>query len=392
MPGKLRLILLIASLMILAGCGGDTAPETVATLTPVPTLTQQERVAFAPGLPQNPLQLVVVPLRRADETSTALLESALYERTGIYFEVIQVESSARALTALCNSGEGIVSIVWLDGVTTAAARAQNCGQPALLVASVPVSRPLITGAPEATPEATIEAPELPTDEPSQAETPEATSEETAEALNEEATTEPVETAVEEESTPEATPVATTAENLQIGTAGLILLNEDFGGLTSLRGEVFCRLSETDFFTWFVPALVMQQGGLDPQRDVTVREEDSLEALVQAVSDGDCAATGLSQDAYDTLFAEQPDLFENVEIAATTPAFPYGLLLYPLEIDLGVRLTLNEQLPLLAQDETVGAVLRGLLGQTALLPVEDETLADFDAFLTATGFDFAQLGN
>ena len=80
-------------------------------------------------------------------------------------------------------------------------------------------------------------------------------------------------------------------------------------------------------------------------------------------DGDCAATGISQSAFDAL-GNIPE----ITVVATTVELPHAILVYPMEIGLGVRLKLAEELPALADDPLENRPLRLLLGQAQIVLV------------------------
>lgn len=420
------LILLLLISFVLAGCGGrseDDTPQVVSSPTPQPTLTIEERIQFPAGQAENPLRMVIRPvdtvnrriatiltdeldLRAAqarpdasladvleDDDNMAALNAALlrdfgvqitgdeastvatvgelirhvqgqigeqvsadiFDRTSLYVNVVLVDDYGNALDNLCASGGGIVSISWLDGITYQAATAQRCGQPALQVAVAEGFEEDFSVEPvEATPEATSEA------------TPDV-----------------------DEDNEEEPPAEMVASQFRTGTPGVLFTNSSFGSdsIVLVEDRIFCRLGVDDLYSWFLPALVMDQNNLDPLRAPSaIIDYASPEALVDAVESGDCAMSGLAQDQYEMLASD------DLVVVDETAAFPYGILMYPLEVGLGVRLSITENLIAIAEDPEDGRTLRLLLGQNALLPAEPNDFEALDAYLTATGYDFAQLGN
>jgi acyl carrier protein len=339
----------------------------------------------------------------------------MFDRTGIYFEVVTVPGYARALTEVCASGSGIVSIAWLDGLTYRAGVERNCGMPALEMAVSDAPRQefellAIPAAPdepvgddeeaEATPEVTPET------TPDPEETPEADGE--VEAPDEAVDDEPAddengdeEAAVddeangEDENEVEATPEVTPEPEdepaaLRVGARGVIIADASLGSssLGVVQGRTLCRRGVDDFYSWFLPALILEQNGIDPVRaPEAIVDYADTRSLVGAVARGDCALAGLSEDAWRAL-----EPVDGATVIQTTVPFPYGVLLYPLEIELGVRLSLNENLIALAEDEDAGRALRLLLGQDALVPTPTDELTLLNSFLSATGRNFQQLGN
>jgi len=272
----------------------------------------------------------------------------------------------------------------LDGVSYTAAVAQRCGQPALQMAVANV-RPdefaetiefVVMETPtEVMPEETAEATTevdgadgeedttpttVPTDEPEVVETPEA----------------------EDESPFEIT--------LAAGDAGLVIANRDFdsSSIFLVQDRTFCRLGHGDFYSWLLPSLVMIDNNIDPYTaPAEIVDYDDIPSLVQAVADGDCDASGISQSTYNAL-----EDTSGISIIETTIDFPYGIFMYPLEVELGVRLSLTKDMIEFADDLQVSRPLRLLLGQDAIVEVLPGDLDELDAFMIDTGFDFAQMGN
>ncbi|GAB4508850.1 MAG: hypothetical protein OHK0046_02520 [Anaerolineae bacterium] len=417
---------LVALAIVLGACSGggennDAAPSANATPVPVATLTFEERLAFPAGQVENPIQMLIHPvetvaLRLSDvlvqefsvrrarlspdatladdlglddltalspvllrdfgvalvpadtEALTTLadlvtfvqsglgdqLEETIAARSSLYVDVLLIDEASEALNGLCESGTGLASAPWLDGLAYAAAMAQNCGQPALQVASarLPVAAlfPTLTD-----------------------ETPEATAEATADSAPE-ATPEPL---------PEVDP-----DDLRTGEAVVLFSTTPLTSITSLADRVFCRLNSQDVSSWFVPLLLMEQVGLDPLRaPAEIRDVATADALVAAVAEGECEVAALPEGAFSS--APRAD---GVSTVTTTTPFPFGVLVYPLEVQLGVRLSLNENLIAIAADPAAGRPLRLLLGADALLPAAPDDFAEMTGFIAASGYDLAQLGN
>ena len=115
----------------------------------------------------------------------------------------------------------------------------------------------------------------------------------------------------------------------------------------------------------------------------------MDEIVDALVDAECALTGMERQVFDSLDDAQQD---ELRIVEETVAFPYAVLMYPLEVQLGVRLSLNEHLIALAEDLDDGRTLRMLLGQATILPATQDDFAAVVAFMEATGYDLAVLGD
>ncbi len=159
---------------------------------------------------------------------------------------------------------------------------------------------------------------------------------------------------------------------------------------SLRGRTFCRLGLNDYFSWLVPSLVFYGNGLHPVNDLeTVVDYDSRNELIEAIIEGECDATGISETDFEDLREAQRD---ELTVLESTPAFPYAVLMYPVTLPLGERIRLDDALLELENDTDGSAALRPLLGQDGLVRVSADSLEDITEFLESTRLDFAQLGN
>jgi acyl carrier protein len=425
------------------------------TATPFPTLVFEERVTFTAGFIQNPFRLAIrpdatiqnrifqvlgalsplpddeisittplsslqiddiTPIRAAfendfdvaivqadwDATATigdlvtlvqrrvadqVILE--IYNRTSLYFEVTLLNSYGEGLTALCDSDTGIVTIPFLDGMTTLVALANDCGDISLQVAKSPDMAlsfaPVAEAVIESTPEPTLDVTTEPTSDATSEVATEAVSDVTAEPTAD-ATLEPtLEPTSSPTPAPTATPIPLDMDSLVTGTEGVFFISRTLGGqsISVMQNRILCRLNIRDFYSWFLPNLLLEQASIEP---LSIVDNPSPRALVDAVVNDECAGGMLSADQLAVL-----DNGTDVTIVERTVAFPYGVLLYPLEVELGIQLRLNEILPPMALDPEAGRPLSLLLGQTALLPITDDDLADLSAFITATGYDLSQLG-
>ena len=179
-------------------------------------------------------------------------------------------------------------------------------------------------------------------------------------------------------------------NATTGLAGQIIANSNVGisAVSQLSGDKFCRLGYDDFYSWLVPSLLFEANGVDPLNDLdTVTDYAELPDLLQAVADGDCEATGVPEGVLD----EADDVRDQIDIVETTIAFPYPILMYPLEVPLGTRLALTDALVSMSQNSTNAERMRTFLGQDGLERVNADDFIEFRNFMDSTGLNFAHLG-
>ena len=450
-----RIIIMCIAIVTLAGCGGgraNPAPSqqsgVIPTATPFPTLIFEERVQYTAGFIENPFRLAIRPnstiqtrilqiLGDAELTLTTPLESLqideiapiqeaflsdfnvglaqedwdslstigdlislvqrrvgervvldIYDRTSLYFEVILLDSYGDGLRALCESDRGVVTVPILDGITMMAALANECGEPALKIAKNPDAQsvfvPIVmpTAIPDITPEIDIT--------PEGDSTPESDMTPETDSTSEPDATPETEPTPEATATPEPTPMPTATplpldlENLVTGTQGVWLISRTLGSqnIGTLGNRVFCRLNIRDFYSWFLPDLLLDVANVDP---LSVVDKATPRDLVSAIANDECAGGMLSADQLESL-----DL-TGITLGQRTITFPYGVVMYPLEVELGIQLRLNEVLPAMAFDPLDGRALRLLIGQDALLPMTQADLTDLSRFISTTGYDLSQLG-
>jgi ABC-type phosphate/phosphonate transport system substrate-binding protein len=179
---------------------------------------------------------------------------------------------------------------------------------------------------------------------------------------------------------------------QTGDPGQIVTNgeQKIANLRALSNANFCRLGYDDYYSWLVPSLILRANGVDPADGLTtVTDYPDSDALIEAVAAGECAATGISESAFNALRGR---LRTSLDVLETSPPLPYGVLMYPLALTLGERLRLTDALLALAADLDGGDVMQPFLAQDGLAAVNAGDFDALSAFLGRTGLDFAQLGN
>lgn len=182
---------------------------------------------------------------------------------------------------------------------------------------------------------------------------------------------------------------------QTGEPGSIIATSSMNirNISGLSRRKLCRISSDDFYSWFVPSLLMNASGIDPYTALTsVTDYEDIPAMVQAVADRDCDAAGIPAGALEEYASAIGDDADQVSIVTTTVSFPYGVLMIPAEVPLGKRLALVEALTDMASDRSDAVIMRSLLAQDALKPASVEDFTELADFMNSTGLDFVALGN
>ena len=182
--------------------------------------------------------------------------------------------------------------------------------------------------------------------------------------------------------------------LESGESGVVILNRDLGStqLSVLNSRTFCRLGVDDFYSWLLPLMVFRVNSIDPTNFGAIVDYEDAESLVEAVAEGECTGAGLSGVVYNDIVEGNDDLADNISVAFGSPPIPYAVLMYPVELQLGIRVSLTDGLKQLVDDESDSGLLRPFLGQDDLQSVELDDFAEYDAFLDEVGLDFSILGN
>lgn len=185
-----------------------------------------------------------------------------------------------------------------------------------------------------------------------------------------------------------TPAMQIERDRQAGDAGQIVTTLDVSSAAGLQGRGFCRLGYDDYYSWLVPSLLLESSGVDSISGLeTITDYDDVNSLMEAVAAGECDAAGISETALEEL----DDLRDDLNVIASTPPLPYGVLMYPMNLPLGERLRLTDGLIALDRDSDSAEALKPLLNQDRLRRVDAEDFDELSEFLAGTGLDFAQLG-
>jgi len=179
-----------------------------------------------------------------------------------------------------------------------------------------------------------------------------------------------------------------------GRAGVLVMDDELQpDLGELSGATFCRIGFDDFFSWILPNLMMRAADFDPLEMGAILEFENFEALLNAVAQNRCAATGVPADVFEewmedsedalvdfqqraTQTAEEAAIAEaeaeenepdddepddeeptptptatatlvpltiGVQVVASSVEFPFGVMVFPFETPLAARLSLSDAL-------------------------------------------------
>jgi ABC-type phosphate/phosphonate transport system substrate-binding protein len=170
---------------------------------------------------------------------------------------------------------------------------------------------------------------------------------------------------------------------------MLIASEDseIAVLSDLADKMFCRLAASDLDTWQAPSLLMLAEGLSPTSVLqAVEDVADLDTLVERVASGDCDAAALAVTDFERIAGSE--MQETIARLPQTVAVPYGVMMIPPDMPLGVREALVEALRDFGRSSSGPVTLEALTGASSLIPFTEGALDDWDAFIARTGLDFA----
>lgn len=203
-----------------------------------------------------------------------------------------------------------------------------------------------------------------------------------------------------------------------GEAGVLLANfeADFDepeiAAAQLAERTFCRVGLEDFYSWTLPALLLSADDLSIMDFADINEAEDEETLFAALQDGSCDAIALRERVWETYLDANETLAEGINVLATSPEFPYGVLFFSYDVSLEVIDALTEAMFVLEADglaleeppeaestpeaEATEAAepitFADLFGEGQFIAAEAADFADVAAFLQTTRLDFTLEGN
>jgi ABC-type phosphate/phosphonate transport system substrate-binding protein len=160
--------------------------------------------------------------------------------------------------------------------------------------------------------------------------------------------------------------------------------------SGLNGQDFCRVGYDDLYTWLVPSLVLQANGINPLDDLgSITDYGDAVELLEAVVANECDAVAVLESDLEDMDSETR---EALSVIDETVSLPYGVLMYPPDTPLGLRLALDDALIAIAGNPAQAGDLEDLLGQSDLERVDSGDLSSVRSFARESGLDFAAINH
>ncbi len=153
----------------------------------------------------------------------------------------------------------------------------------------------------------------------------------------------------------------------------------------LRGRDFCRLNGQDVVSWVLPSLTLKTSGVNPAGDLKgIKEFSTLEAMVQGLADGSCAAAGIPSgtlDSYSSIKVTNGEL----RLMTSTAELPNGGLIISGTVPKSVSDALTEQVRRNPEE------FADVLGGFTLVAAEKDDYSDFIRFAENAGLNLRAIG-
>jgi ABC-type phosphate/phosphonate transport system substrate-binding protein len=208
----------------------------------------------------------------------------------------------------------------------------------------------------------------------------------------------------------------------VGRTAEIIARADITRLSQLKGQVFCRSYDQDYFTsWVFPSLYIAGQGVDPITDLSdIKDYPDNVSLGNALYVGDCAAAALPPDEFEDFLIdlsgslsteENPvttsdlsDVLHVIQPAADTAAkndvvrwqyatgvIPYEVLAFPPDSALpeALKQQITETISgFFGETATSNQRLNDLLSATGLIPVDANSYQNFSPVVINAKWDMA----
>jgi ABC-type phosphate/phosphonate transport system substrate-binding protein len=185
----------------------------------------------------------------------------------------------------------------------------------------------------------------------------------------------------------------TGRTAKTGEVVQILVNADsaISGISGLAENTFCRVDYSDLYTWLIPSVMLQAGGVNPISDLdSITDYADTTDLLDAVVSRDCDAAGMTESEFQDI--ADADARDAVDVIEESVEIPYAVLMYPPETPLGVRVALDDALIAAAGNDEISDALEDLLGQSDLVRIEADDLSDLREFVANSGLNLSQLND
>ena len=150
-------------------------------------------------------------------------------------------------------------------------------------------------------------------------------------------------------------------------------------------------------TWLVPSLMLRAADVDPLYGLAgVLDVADYDAIASGIYNGDCQAGAVPYRTFPNRLGSElralDDLRDKMAVVESSPEIPYGVMVYPQTVPLNVRIPLTDVFfQIAANSEQAGVSWTPILAQDSLLRVQPDDFAALRDFMSATGLDFAALG-
>jgi phosphonate transport system substrate-binding protein len=168
--------------------------------------------------------------------------------------------------------------------------------------------------------------------------------------------------------------------------GQIVTRPDTGitSVADLKGHTFCRPDEFSTSGWIIPSILMRKEGIDPEKDITVKDTGGHDGVIRAVYNGECDAGSSFGDARTLVASELTDVNDKVIVIATTDPIPNDTVAFSPDVPADVSGKVVDAFLAMVDDPDSLKMLGDLYRWTGLQKVDDSFYDPFRQLLEAAG--------
>ncbi len=160
-------------------------------------------------------------------------------------------------------------------------------------------------------------------------------------------------------------------------------------VADLAKHTFCRLGYSDVFSWLIPSLMIQDGGVAIGDLKAVNDYTDASEMIHDVASGTCDAAGIAGSVYDT--TASPGSRLAITVLGQSATIPYEVLVIPQQVTLEQQQKLTDTLISVGNGTRAGT-LKALLNQDKVVAASDDDLSSLRSFVSGAGIDLAQAGS
>jgi ABC-type phosphate/phosphonate transport system substrate-binding protein len=177
-----------------------------------------------------------------------------------------------------------------------------------------------------------------------------------------------------------------------GDEARIYVNPDakISSMTDLDKKTYCRIRDTDLYSWLVPLMMMSAGGFTSAGNLqAIRDYDDPAQMIADTLAGTCDAMGIAGSQFDEIASASAR--STLTVLQQSATIPYAVLVYPPQVLSDAQQKISSALVSIGSGSDAN-IVKALLEQDEVIAVTDSDFTSLRAFIRRAGIDLAQAGS